>query len=289
MKIKEAQAILNNSEIEETIQDEALERIEKSIIVKLVVVFITGVVLLVLTTVFLANNMARFSTESGIIILLSLLIFATFISLAFLAYHLLGKVEKIYLVKSYKFYDFFQFVVLAIILILFAQTFFIKTADVSGSSMEPTLHDGDKVFVWQLNLSIDREEIVVMNAEKYPNINPITFEIPSNGLQNPISEKYYVKRVWGLPGDSITYIDFDNYTELYVEDTLIQTITNSSYRSIMKHLIEEVSYVIPQNKYLLLGDNIQFSKDSRSFGFVDENDILGSVHVRLLKWPWLLS
>lgn len=285
MKIKEAQEILNNSEIEEAVQDEALGRIEKSIIVKLLVVFVAGVVLLVLTTVFLANSMARFSTTSGITLLLSLLIFTTFISLAFLSYHLIGNVKKNYLIKSYKFYDFLQFIILAIILILFAQTFFIKTADVSGSSMEPTLHDGDKVFVWQLNLSIDREEIVVMNAMNYPNINPITFEpVPTT-----ISDKYFVKRVWGLPGDSITYIDFDNYTELYVEDVLIQTLTDSSARSIMKYLTEEVNYVIPEHKYLLLGDNIQFSKDSRSFGFVDGKDILGSVHVRLMKWPWLLS
>ena len=89
---------------------------------------------------------------------------------------------------------FIQFIILAIILILFAQTFFIKTADVSGSSMEPTLHDGDKVFVWQLNLSIDREEIVVMNAIHYPNINPITFEpIPTT-----ISDKYFCQASLGI-------------------------------------------------------------------------------------------
>lgn len=285
MKIKEALKILSNSEIEEPVQAEALGQIEKSIIVKLVVVFIVGVVLLILSTVFLANNMARFSSTGAITILLSLLIFTLFISLAFLGYHLIGNVQKSYLIKSYKFYDFIQFIILAIILILFAQTFFIKTADVSGSSMEPTLHDGDKVFVWQLNLSIDREEIVVMNAIHYPNINPITFEpIPTT-----ISDKYFVKRVWGLPGDSIDYEEFENHIELYVNDVLIQTITDNSAQSIMKHLIEEVSYVIPEHKYLLLGDNIQFSKDSRSFGFVDEKDILGSVHVRLMKWPWLLS
>ena len=147
MKIKEALKILSNSEIEEPVQAEALGQIEKSIIVKLVVVFIVGVVLLILSTVFLANNMARFSSTGAITILLSLLIFTLFISLAFLGYHLIGNVQKSYLIKSYKFYDFIQFIILAIILILFAQTFFIKTADVSGSSMEPTLHDGDKVHL----------------------------------------------------------------------------------------------------------------------------------------------
>ena len=96
----------------------------------------------------------------------------------------------------------------------FSQTFLIKTADVSGTSMEPTLHDDDKVFVWQFNLSIDREEIVVMNALNYPTINALTFE----PMPTTISDKYFVKRVWGLPGDSVTYIEYDNYTELYINE-----------------------------------------------------------------------
>lgn len=285
MKIKVAQEILSNREAEEASKIEALECLKKSIITKLVVVFVVGIVLMILASIFLANRMVGFSTPKEITFLLGILIGTTFISLGFLTYHLIGNIKDNYIIKSYKFYDFLQFILLALIIVLFSQTFLIKTADVSGTSMEPTLHDNDKVFVWQFNLSIDREEIVVMNALNYPTINALTFE----PMPTTISDKYFVKRVWGLPGDSVTYIEYDYYTELYINEELIQTITDGSNRAIIQHIIDEVGGVIPEDKYLLLGDNIQFSKDSRAFGFVDKQDILGSVHIRFMKWPWVLK
>ena len=145
--------------------------------------------------------------------------------------------------------------------------------------MEPTLEDGDTVFVFQIHSTFKRDKIVVMDATFYPDINSETFDY----YESSSTEKYYVKRIQALPGDTIAYVEKGTNLELYINDQFVQVIKNINYQKIVKHLIAEVDGVIPHGKYLLLGDNSDASKDSRSFGLVEEKHILGIVNFRFSR------
>ncbi len=151
----------------------------------------------------------------------------------------------------------------------FVQRFLFVPISVDGPSMEPTLHHGDRLI---LNKITDpgRFDIVVFPAPDDP-------------------EKQYIKRVIGAPGDTIAYedselfIDGNHIEEPYV-DKLEESVPNWESYS-MDFKLEEVTGVstVPEGAYFVMGDNRINSKDSRSFGFIQEEDITGIANLRI--WP----
>ena len=117
--------------------------------------------------------------------------------------------------------------------------------------MEPTLKDGYIMILDKIGYSInglDRFDIVVINYE---------------------NEKI-IKRVIGLPGDYVEYIDNKLYINgEYIEEPFDRKKTTDF---ILEMLGENT---IPDGKYLVLGDNRPISKDSRTIGLIDESDIEG--------------
>lgn len=147
--------------------------------------------------------------------------------------------------------------------------FFFAPVMVDGDSMEPTLSNGDYLLLNKFS-DIERFDIVV-------------FPPPDN------DETQYVKRVIGLPGDSVEYRDDLLYLngepveEIFLgeheaEDQIFYTSGNFSLLTLLG---EEV---VPEGQYFVLGDNRFNSRDSRSFGFIDEETILGKVSLRY--WPF---
>ncbi len=144
-------------------------------------------------------------------------------------------------------------------IIIFILTFVIGVQTVAGNSMNPTLKDGQPVLVSRLHKNIQRNEIVVLNHDG----------------------KSYVKRIIGLPGekveymDNILYINDKPYKETYLKDD-VQT-----YNFLFKDVCDEEcpNGVIPENKYLVMGDNRPESIDSRdnTFGLIDKKNIKGKV------------
>lgn len=150
--------------------------------------------------------------------------------------------------------------VLIIIGVILIRTFIITPVVVSGSSMEPTLEDGELLLIRKIGYngtSIKRFDIVVLKE----------------------GNDEIIKRVIGLPGEHISYKN----NKLYVNDKLVEE--NYTYRKDEDFNLEEICSCssIPEGKYLVLGDNRPISSDSRSFGFVDEEDIVGKGIVRI--WP----
>ena len=183
--------------------------------------------------------------------------------------------------------EWLSFILISTMFILIVFSFFLLPSNVNQSSMFPTLESGDRILIYHYNYVPFKEDIVVveMDQETYPNI-------PNDAIDeddNPIT--YYVKRLKGMPGDSLTF----ERTQLLSENFFIKlngeylesptslkyTLTNTQRLYIMSQLENNI---IPEAMYFVLGDNSVSSLDSRGFGLVFEEDLMGKVIYGL--WPF---
>lgn len=173
---------------------------------------------------------------------------------------LLGKNWYLKCYKIYSFTDIIQFIINTIVILLFTMNFILTPCTISGGSMDPTLHDGQKVLVWNLLYEPDNDDIIVFDA----------------------GTSYFVKRVVAKEEDIVKYDDSSNV--LYVNDIYIEKISIFEYETIYKSIYNDqiiFEFKVPKDKVLVLGDNRGNSNDSRDFGFIDEYDILGTVIFRI--------
>lgn len=117
---------------------------------------------------------------------------------------------------------------------------------IPSQSMEPTLSPGDYIITTRFNTgSIERYEIII-------------FPSPDD------EQKYYVKRVIGLPGETIEI----KGNEVYADGVLLDdSFTDGSTSG-------NETYEVPEGCYMVLGDNRDDSYDSRYWGYVDGDDII---------------
>jgi signal peptidase I len=143
-------------------------------------------------------------------------------------------------------------ILFAIAVAIFIVVFVVQPVKVEGTSMQPRLSDQDRIFVNRFIYrftDIDRGDVVV-------------FWYPRD------RKKSFIKRVIGIPGDTIeirrgrVYVNGKVLKEPYLKAEF------SDYRSFEKVLV-------PQGKYYVLGDHRNSSNDSRNWGFVDEPLIYG--------------
>jgi signal peptidase I len=160
----------------------------------------------------------------------------------------------------------------AIFLIIYA--FLFRPFNVSGLSMYPNFHNGEYVIT---NL-IGFEDLKIYHASfgtlKYGDV--VVFVAP------PDPTKDYIKRVVGLPGDTI-YLKsgsvFRNGTLLDESAYLASDIKTQEGA----FLADGQTVTVPANQYFVLGDNRPESADSRSWGFVPKDNIVGKS--MLVYWP----
>lgn len=166
-------------------------------------------------------------------------------------------------------------IVIAVVLIFAIRTFLFVSFTVDGESMDPTLEDGDRVivnkFIDNFN-GYDMDDLIVFNSEAGP---------------------AYVKRVIGEAGDTVEMIDKQVYVngEAVNQDYVAHTGDSYLDNFILSDLPSgsgddsEVGVdEIPEGKLLVLGDNRPVSRDSRDFGLVDEEEVIGKVQLRY--WPF---
>ena len=189
------------------------------------------------------------------------------------------------------------FPVLAIVLVL--RSFLAEPYQIPSESMVPTLEVGDFILVnkyaYGLRLPVFGTKVVDMGD---PQPGDVMVFVPPNDT------RYFIKRVIGVPGDHVRYENKALYIngerlkyELVGEitDTLFrvplraykETIgerTHVIHRAVSSH--QPYEWQIPEGKYLMLGDNRDRSKDSRSWGYADESKIVGkAVAIWLHKDP----
>ncbi|MGF3066176.1 signal peptidase I [Facklamia sp. P13064] len=155
------------------------------------------------------------------------------------------------------------FVILAaLFLFLAVRNYLAQPFQVEGKSMNPTLYQADHLIMWK-QFDLDRFDIIV-------------FPDPMG------SGRTYVKRLIGLPGDSIVVRE----DQLFINDQLIEEPYLEPAKSNMEtNYTEDFTLweitgdsLIPEGKVFVMGDNRPGSGDSRQFGYVDIDEIEGEAN-----------
>ena len=155
-------------------------------------------------------------------------------------------------------YDWIQCLMVALIICVALFVFFIRVIDVSGSSMLPTLTNGDKMIVSDLFYKPKAGDVVVFKSDTYD---------PNKAL---------VKRIIATEGQEIN-IDFDHGI-VYVDGQPLDE------KYIMQPTTTKLDFIgpkeVPEGCVFVMGDNRNASTDSRKkeIGMVDERMIIGRVY-----------
>lgn len=174
--------------------------------------------------------------------------------------------------------EFIESLLIAGVLAFFIITFIVQSFVVSGSSMAPTLHNGERLFVNKFIYYFQppqRGDIVVLTPKK--------------------DTRDYIKRVIGLPGDKVEiiggslYVNGQEIEEEYIKEDYIETYKYEYYlpkKDIYKIHNTSGPYQVPKEHVLVLGDNRNHSSDSRRIeivGYVSYDQIKGKAF--WVYWP----
>lgn len=167
--------------------------------------------------------------------------------------------------------------VIILVVVVLIRTFIVTPVTVEGDSMYPNLKEDELLLLSKISYKIrdiNRFDIVVIKKD----------------------DDEIIKRIIGLPGEDVSYISDklyingkevkDEYGNGDTKDFSLNDICYASYLN--KNLTFEQKFEceyteIPEGYYLVLGDNREISKDSRRFGLVSEDEIIGKAIVRF--WP----
>lgn len=163
------------------------------------------------------------------------------------------------------FLEIFKFTVVAILIVLPIRFFIAQPFIVKGQSMDPSFADGQYLIVDELTYQThapERGDVVVFKYPKDPS-------------------KYFIKRIIGLPNETVK-IDAGKVTifgEKYPEGEPLDEsyLKNISY--------ETISKTLGNTEYFAMGDNRGNSLDSRIWGPLPRENIVGRVLVRLFPFP----
>lgn len=189
-----------------------------------------------------------------------------------------------------------------LLLVFLLRAFLYEPFRIPSGSLEPTLMIGDFILVnkfkYGLKLPVLHKKMLEVSEPKRGDI--FVFRWPPN------PDFYFIKRIIGLPGDHVTYVDkvltvngqkidqtFENNVESYDESGnqwhLVKKqedffgIKHSIYQVIDKPS-DDFDVVVPEGMYFAMGDNRDDSADSRYWGFVPKENIVGRADIVWMSW-----
>lgn len=193
-----------------------------------------------------------------------------------------------------------MFPVLAIVLVV--RSFLVEPFQIPSGSMLPTLKIGDFILVNKFHYGL---RLPVLNTKMVPVNEPqrgdvIVFKYPKDPSIN------YIKRVVGVPGDRITYRDKEIYVNGQLQTQVLKAklpprnpqvlLSEEALGEIHHEIYTDVKgparngeWEVPAGQYFVLGDNRDNSKDSRYWGFVSDELLVGKAFAVWMHWPKLFS
>lgn len=185
-----------------------------------------------------------------------------------------GKKEKVKKSLAREIIEWVVTIAAAVAIAFVVRTFIFEPVRVDGASMNDTLYNGEIMLVTKFDyLTADapqRFDVVICH---YPNRT-------TKGLFGIESELNFVKRIVGLPGDTVElregylYVNGEKYDEPYINDAYRSKSPGNGYSF--------APYVVPEGQYFVMGDHRNNSNDSRFTGPLSRDMIVG--HVRSVIW-----
>ncbi|WP_104205055.1 signal peptidase I [Billgrantia saliphila] len=188
------------------------------------------------------------------------------------------------------------FPVLLVVLLL--RSFLVEPFQIPSGSMRPTLEVGDFILVnkyaYGLRLPVTHDRIIEVGEPQRGDV--MVFRFPSEPSVN------FIKRVVGLPGDTLRYEDKQLYIngEPVPKRLLDETPATAPGEWLLEEQLGESSHriynnprdpgprvrevVVPEGHYFTMGDNRDHSNDSRYWGFVPEENVVGRAFAVWMHW-----
>ena len=190
-----------------------------------------------------------------------------------------------------------------LLIVFMLRSFVVEPFRIPSGSMLPTLEIGDFILVnkyeYGLRLPVINRKVIEMDSPDYGDV--IVFRFPQDPAVN------FIKRVVGLPGDSVV---LEN-KEIKINGEQVAQVENGEYvidaganRKTQTVLLTEsfgfdefhqilhderrssrpLVFQVPENSYFVLGDNRDYSNDSRFWGFVPEENVVGRAFFIWFSW-----
>lgn len=157
-------------------------------------------------------------------------------------------------------------------------TFIFQSYEVDGPSMEETLHDKDRLIVLKTGKTLSR----ITDSAYIPNRYDVVVFI-QHGLAELGSsqDKQLIKRVIGLPGDRV--VINDGRVTIYNKEhpNGFDPDNGQAYAKTISHTSGNVDLTVAEGEVFVLGDNRENSLDSRNFGAVNSEELVGKLVFRL--------
>lgn len=167
-----------------------------------------------------------------------------------------------------EFMEYLKMIIFVVAVVLVVNNFLLINAKIPSESMEQTIMTGDRVFG-------NRLAYVFGEPERY---DIIIFKYPDN------EKELFIKRIIGMPGETVEIKDgkvYINGSEEPLKDSFTPETPVGDYGS----------YTVPEDSYFVLGDNRNYSRDSRFWNnpYVAEDKILGKAVLRYFPGIKLLK
>ena len=173
--------------------------------------------------------------------------------------------EKIEEGKENSLWEFVKVVIISVAIVLPIRTWIAQPFIVSGASMEPNFHDGEYLIIDELSYQFRepaRGDVVVFRFPLKP-------------------REFFIKRIMGLPGETVEIKNGAVTVKRSGEKeilTLTETYIPKSFET-----GPDLALELKAGEYFVMGDNRSHSSDSRMWGALPKNKIMGRALVRL--WP----
>lgn len=191
------------------------------------------------------------------------------------------------------FREYAEAIIIALVLALFIRTFVIQAFKIPSGSMLPTLKIGDHLlvnkFIYGVKVPFTGNILIPLKDPKHYDV--IVFKYPKNPKLD------YIKRVIGVEGDTVEarnkqiYINGEPIKDKYAFHTYDASIPGDPECNVSVPPDDNRNcrdnfgpYHVPEGKVFVMGDNRENSYDSRFWGFVDEEAILGKALI--IYWSW---